>query len=192
MSVLCLWNSPFKFHWEVKHLSDKQNLFFSEFTHTIYHKRNVPSGANLELHEAWNEVGFYFELGGLDMVRRNSGAGCRESMYTSTAGSNRTAGRDGQGMGWLRLTTRMTPFNPVGAENKDGQSMQIQALHCSAPLQINPASDTGYKTPQSQNWSTSSTSATLIQAKRLQAHRPGTSLGHVGWCSVMGKDHLRM
>lgn len=71
---------------------------FSEFTHTIYHRRNVPSGANLELHEAWNEVGFYFELGGLDMVRCNSGAGCRESMYTSTAGSNRTAGRDGQGI----------------------------------------------------------------------------------------------
>lgn len=29
---------------------------------TIYHKRHVPFGTNLELHEARNEVGFYFEL----------------------------------------------------------------------------------------------------------------------------------
>lgn len=38
------------------------------------------------------------------MVRRNSGAGCREPivpMYTFTAGSKRTAGRVGQGKGWL-------------------------------------------------------------------------------------------
>lgn len=43
-------------------------------------------------------------------------------MYTFTAGRNRTAGRDGQGMGRLWLMTIMTPFNSAGAEEKDGNS----------------------------------------------------------------------
>lgn len=61
----------------------------------------------------------------MDVVRHNSRAGCKECMYTSTAGSDRTAGRDGQGMGRLRLT-RNTPFNPAGGEQRGGHVMQIQ------------------------------------------------------------------
>lgn len=64
------------------------------------------------------------------MVRQNSGAGCREPLYTSTAGSGRTAGRDGQGTGRLRLMARKTPFNSVRAEQEDWQAMHTQAPHC--------------------------------------------------------------
>lgn len=46
-------------------------------------------------------------------------------MYTYTAGSDRTAGRDGQGMGRLRQTRR-TPFNPAGGEQRDGHVTRIQ------------------------------------------------------------------
>lgn len=41
------------------------------------------------------------------------------STYTLTTGTHRTAGRDGQGMDRPRMTT----FNSVGAEEKDGQTM---------------------------------------------------------------------
>lgn len=67
----------------------------------------------------WGRV--LFSARHLDIVR----AGCKECMYTSTAGSDRTAGRDGQGMGRLQLT-RNTPFNPAGGEQRHGHVTQIQ------------------------------------------------------------------
>lgn len=73
--------------------------------------------------------------GFLDTASRNSRAGCKERMYTSsTAGGDRTAGRDGRGAGPPRLTR--TPFNPAGGERGggDGSLMLMQALECSATL----------------------------------------------------------
>lgn len=68
----------------------------------------------------------------LDTVSRNSRAGCRERMYTSsTAGGERTAGRDSRGAGPPRLTRR-SPFNPAGSVRGGGDSsvMLMQALEC--------------------------------------------------------------
>lgn len=74
--------------------------------------------------------------GVLDTASRNSRAACKERMYTSsTAGGDRTAGRDGRGAGPPRLTRR-TPFNPAGGERGGGDVsvMLSQALECTATL----------------------------------------------------------
>lgn len=69
---------------------------------------------NLELHEAQNEVKFYFKLGLLTW-QDATGAACREPVQPS-AGSRRPAGRGRQDMGRWQRTTRMAPFNSEGAE----------------------------------------------------------------------------
>lgn len=72
----------------------------------------------------------------LATVSCDSRAGCKERMYTSsTAGGERTAGRDGRGVGPPRLTRRK-PFNPAGSVRGGGDSsvMLMQPLECTASL----------------------------------------------------------
>lgn len=142
----------------------------------------------------WGRILFWAK--NLDMVRQNSGAGCREPMYTSTAGSSRTAGRDGQGTGRLQLMARKTPFNSVSAEEKDWQVMHIQAPHCPTPYRWIRQLFSGWRNTlfetsfcPLQPRSTSSTSVTLIQAKWC-THRPGTPVSALIFSQ--GQDHLRM
>lgn len=72
------------------------------------------------------------------MVRRNSGAGCGEPMYPCTHSLLAVTGQL-EGMGRLRLTTRMAPFNSAGAEEKDGDSCADTRSRLLSSLEINPA-----------------------------------------------------
>lgn len=117
----------------------------------FYHKCDVPLWCKFRASRGmkWGCVLFWAQ--GLDVVRRNSGARCREPMYTFTAGSNRTAGRDGRGVGRLWPTTGTTTFNSAGAEQKGGNSYAETRSRLLGSAQINPTCVQATNSSESKN-----------------------------------------